>query len=127
MWETQWSRNRAENWRSLMKIGMASGQPPGEEGKAQRDDPATKATDVESGQPQAQPETVQCVDQIAGTTRSAAYLNSQTPTISRSSLTEFAAVLTGPPETEVTEETEKDSVLKKLDQNQQMSQGGTAP
>ena len=36
----------------LDKIGMASGQPLGEEDKAQRVDPATKATEVESGQPQ---------------------------------------------------------------------------
>ena len=54
----------------LDEIGMASGQPPGEEGKAQRRDSATKATEVESGQPQVQP-----VDQTAGTTRSAEYLN----------------------------------------------------
>ena len=59
----------------LDEIGMASGQPPGEEGKAQREDPATKATEVESGQPQVQPVTVQCVDWTAGTTRSADYLN----------------------------------------------------
>ena len=33
----------------------------------------------------------------------------------------------GDPDTEATEDTGNDSVLKKLDQNQQLSQGGTAP
>ena len=47
----------------------ASGQPLGELGKAQRSDPATKATEVECGQPQVQP-----VDQTGRATRSAEYL-----------------------------------------------------
>ena len=51
----------------LDDIGMTSGQPPGEEG---RRDPATKATVVESGQPQ-----VKNVERTEGTTRSSDYPN----------------------------------------------------
>ena len=91
--EVAMKRHHGGELAELDEIGMASGQPPGEEDKAQWEGPATKATEDASGQPQGEEDTAMKRD----------------------------------PEAEATEETENESVLKIIDQNQQMSQGGTAP
>ena len=128
--EKQLGRNTAAE---RDEIGMASGQPPGKKG---RRDTATRATEVESGQPQ-----IQLVDhQTDGTTRSADYLNILAEAEMKAvddqcfdmddpkadDLEDIhgrvVAVLIGPPEVEVKEEWGKHSVPKKLEHIQQMSQ-----